>query len=292
MSLLLVSIGCSSDKYKATVPAYLDIQGFSLQTDYANEGTAHSNFTTVWIFYDDEAIGAFDLPCTVPIIPKAGAQEILIYPGITMNGIDASRAIYSMCNPISQTAELTALDTFRFPTNADGKVVVQNYAEATTVSLVEDFNDANGINLEPTQSSDTSVVVVRNNDDTFIYTDDQRTTNGSGLLTLFGDYTRVEVVSSNAYTLPRGRDVYLELTYKSNNSLLVGLVANETVQVPRSTVLLFSTQNVWKKAYINYINEIGLSNEGTAFNVLLGALRDDGNDTAKIYIDNLKLVYR
>jgi hypothetical protein len=285
MFLLLVSVSCSSDKYKASLPAYLDIQGFELQTDFTTEGTAHSNFTTVWVFYDNEAIGAFDLPCTVPIIPKPGAHELLLYPGITMNGIDASRAIYSMCEPVTQSVTLNPLDTFRF----NNGIPVTQYTATTQVSLVEDF-DKSGVNLEPTQSSDTSVVLISDSANTFHFPGEN---NGrSGLLTITPDMDRVEIVSSDAYTLPRGRDVYLEITYKSNNSLLIGVVANETVQVPRSSVLLFSTNNVWKKAYINYINEIGPSNEGTAFNVLFGALRDDGVDTAKIYIDNLKLVYR
>ncbi len=283
----IVSTACSSDNLKADIPAYVSIPAFELETDYTAEGTAHSKFTTAWIFYNNEPVGAFELPCVVPVITNEAPGELLVYPGISMNGIDATRAIYSFCEPVREQVNLATLDTFYFNAGSDS-IPKTRYADNTTVVIVEDF-DQSGINLEPTSSSDTSVVVISDDAHTFEYPGED---NGrSGLLTVAQQISRVEVRSSDSYILPRGRDVFLELTYKSNNSLLIGVLADEGVLVPRSSLLLRSSNNTWNKIYVNLINEISASNQGTPMNLLFGALLDEGVDTAKIYVDNLKLVY-
>ncbi len=286
--IISTSFSCSKQDLAAKLPAYLYIPAFELQTDYAEEGTAHSNFTTAWVFYNTEPIGVFELPCTIPIIPLEGAVNIQVYPGINMNGIGATRSIYVPCEPVDQNVTLTALDTFVFNPQTDS-VLTTRYIENATVTIVEDF-DGSGINLEPTSSSDTSIVLIDDMDNTFSFPGEN---NGrSGLLALTENTLKAEVKSSDTYSLPRGRDVYVEITYKSNNSFLIGVIANEVVAVPRSTLFIRSSNNEWKKIYVNIIGEIGLSPGGTNFNLLFGALKDPGVTEAKIYLDNIKLVYR
>lgn len=282
------SLSCSKENLAAKLPAYLYIPAFQLETDYAEGGTAHSNFTTAWVFYNTEPIGVFELPCTIPIIPKEGAVNLQVYPGINMNGISASRSIYSSCEPIEQNVTLTALDTFAFNPQIDS-VLTTRYYDNATVTIVENF-DGSGINLEPTSNSDSSVVLVSDMANTFNFPGEN---NGrSGLLALTENTTMVEVKSSDTYPLPRGKDVYVEITYKSNNSFLVGVIANETVPVPRSTLFVRSSKNEWKKIYVNIIGEVGLSPTGTDFNLLIGAIKDPDVTEAMIYLDNIKLVYR
>jgi hypothetical protein len=288
MLMLIVLSACKRSDLEAKIPAYLSIPDFDLETNYTTEGSAHSKFTTAWVFYNNEAIGAFEVPCTIPIIPVEGEASLLIYPGVSMNGIDATRSIYVPCAPYESNVTLTELDTFYANPQTTLNPNTQYY-DAATVIIVEDF-DGSGINLEPTTGSDTSVIIVNDPANTFDFPGEDN--GNSGLLTVTNDSAKVEIKSSDSYTLPRGKDVYVEMTYKSNNSLVVGVIANETVAVARSTVLLKSTDNEWNKIYINLIGEIGLSNQGTSFNLLMGTLKDDGVDTAKIYLDNLKLVYR
>lgn len=80
------------------MPSYLYIEKIGLNTQY-EQGTASHKITDAWVYVDETLIGAFELPATIPILTE-GLKKITIRPGIKLNGISNTRAIYPYFTPI------------------------------------------------------------------------------------------------------------------------------------------------------------------------------------------------
>ena len=114
----------------------------------------------------------------------------------------------------------------------------------------------------------------------------------SGLVALDSNMSFFEIETINNFTMPRGGSpVFLELNYKINNSLIIGLDAYTSgTPTQISTITLYPT-TTWKKIYINLTPDI--SNNGTAdnFKIYFGQLKDAGVTKATFLFDNIKLVH-
>ena len=205
---------CNRDDLKAIKPAYLSIPELDLKTNYVDEGTAHSKITTVWVFADDIAVGTFELPCVVPVLAD-GNTKIEVFAGINMNGIDATRAIYTPYAKIEKQISLSPLDTSYLDPSTIAEV---NYASTATINIVEDF-DQTGQNLVATIKSDTSLEKTNKASEVFINPDEVENNGKAGVIVLDGDKQFFEVSTIDTYPLPGGnRSVYLEMTYKKQYS--------------------------------------------------------------------------
>lgn len=290
LSALVIS--CSDQQEKADIPLYLDLPDLRLETDYENQGSAHSKMTTVWVTLNDENLGAYDLPATLPLLPRAGQNQLRLTPGINLNGISASRAIYETYEDLDLS--------FEFPENPQRADTLQpETAERTTryrtfaqVRIVEDFDRA-GSNLERSGSSDTNFVKVSGDGQTFTNPHHPDEDNGqAGLLITTPDKTFAEVSTVNTYNLPTaGQNVYVELTYRNNQPFLVGVIASvPTGNVQQQTAVINPRQD-WNKIYINLITELSSFTNASNFKLFIGASHDQHLDTGKVYLDNIKLVY-
>ncbi|UPT65780.1 MAG: hypothetical protein M0D57_14835 [Sphingobacteriales bacterium JAD_PAG50586_3] len=83
---------CKKEVPNGGIPAYIQIDTIKVTTN-ANQGSASHKVTDAWIFVDSEPLGAFQLPCKIPVL-KEGNHTILVRGGIKMNGISATRVPY------------------------------------------------------------------------------------------------------------------------------------------------------------------------------------------------------
>ena len=90
--LIVVFSSCKKDQFKAEIPSYIHIESIDLETD-SFEGSDSQNLTDAWVTMDGNFLGAFELPCTIPILSD-GAHEFRVSSGIKANGISATRIIY------------------------------------------------------------------------------------------------------------------------------------------------------------------------------------------------------
>lgn len=75
------------------VPTYIHIDSFTFQNNSSlNLPTTHA-ISNVWVYYNDNPVGEFDLPCTIPII-ATGSQQVQLFPGIIVNGLNSLTGIY------------------------------------------------------------------------------------------------------------------------------------------------------------------------------------------------------
>ena len=290
LAILVVAtffISCSKEDLKAIKPAYLSIPDLDLKTDYVAEGSAHSKITTVWVFANDKSIGVFNLPCIIPILEE-GNTKIEVYAGVNMNGIDATRVLYSPYKKFEGTVNLSVLDTNYL---LAAKVPEITYSDIATVLIVEDF-DQTGQNLSKTARSDTNFIRSKKASEVFINPDEVEDNGKVGVFTLDGEKTFFEAFTSEIYDLPKGsQSVFLEMTYKNEIPITLGVVA----QIPggseqAQTIYLYESEE-WNKIYINLVTEISSYPSANGFKIFVGAIKPDSMDSAKVYLDNIKIAY-
>lgn len=280
-------ISCKKEELKAIKPAYLSIPDLDLKTDYDEFGSAHSKITTVWVFANDISVGVFNLPCIIPILEE-GDTKIEVYAGVNMNGIDATRVLYSPYKKFEKQINLTVLDTSYL---APSKVAEINYNSIATVIIVEDF-DQTGQNLNKTIRSDTGISRTNQPSEVFLNPDEIENNGQAGVFTLTGDQTFFEAATTEIYELPKGsQSVYLEMTYKNEIPITIGVIAqNPGGSEQAQTIYLFESEE-WNKIYINLVTEVSSNPSALGFKIFIGGIKPASMDSAKVYLDNLKIAY-
>ena len=86
LSLLVLSILGSCNIYNPAepVPAYIHVDNIKVKgadTTATGQGTNSSKISDAWIYIDDQLIGCFEMPCTVPVISE-GNHALRIRTGI------------------------------------------------------------------------------------------------------------------------------------------------------------------------------------------------------------------
>lgn len=275
-------IGFSScDKFDGTqtVPAYVHIDKITLIDNGNNMGSLSSNITDAWFYVDDQFIGAFELPATFPVLQK-GSHTIKVLPGIKMNGIANTRIAY----PFYSTIILTK--TFGENVTLNLGTLTTQYDPNTKMDWIENFEDG-GISLQKStvnSGSDTNIMKTNLPGNVFegLY---------SGLIALDSNMNFFEIETIQKFTLPGDASpVFLELDYKINNTVNIGLDAyySGTPTQVSTMVLLPTTQ--WKKIYINFTPDISSNATADNFKVFFGQFKDVGNTRAALLFDNIKLV--
>lgn len=289
-AFIIALSSCSTDNYSASRPVYFSVPDFELETNYLDEGTSNSKITTVWIYQDNELQGTYEIPFTVPVIVNEGQTHTYrVFPGINLNGISSSRAIYEFFDrQIFDTALPGGLDTFLLPVEYRRT----NYTASSTVTILENFDEA-GLNLAATSGSDTNIRKVSAPDLVFQNPQEPSEDNGRcGVLTTSSSLLKAEVASVSTYNLPtNGDNVYLELNYRCNQQFVVGVIANGLSGASQQPTVVINPREEWNKIYINLVTELNANREADNFNIFLGTIHDSQNDTGWVYLDNLKLVY-
>lgn len=281
--LCCLLFSCNKEKYTVEKPVYFSMPGFELRD--ADHGTNHSRITTAWISIDKDPIGAFELPATVPVLMEDGRNDIKIYPGINLNGISSSRAIYEFFAPLDTTIQKpNGGDTIFFP------VIKTRYTDRATVDIVEDFDGA-GLELEPTVKSDTGIRKV--NDSSLVFRYPGENNGNAGALYTTSSSRHAEVATTDYYELPQGgANVYLELSYRCNIPFIVGVIADlPTGQRQQQTVVVNPHEEDWNKIYINLVTEVSSLTGSNRFKIFFGTVHQSNVETGKIFLDNIKLVY-
>lgn len=285
LSILLIAVACPScNKFEGDqqIPAYVYIESFSLTTDYAVEGSDTHNITDVWLYVDSQLIGAFEMPATIPVLVK-GKRKLEVRPGIKLNGIAATRAPYPFYKPYQ-------LDDFELVEDSIHILhPTTSYYEGLNFAWTEDFEYA-AISMDKTTNSDTIIEKTSpiNNLDALL----SDYSAYSGVVHLEGDKTKFQIVSDETFKLPgRGSPVFLELDYKCELPVQIGLYARESYVISNLPQIIITPDDKWKKIYINVSPVVSQYSQAESFQFYFeGALSTETE--AKYYFDNIKLIHR
>ncbi len=276
---------CEKFEGAQTIPSYLSVDTFKLlENSQLEMGILSHNITDVWVYADDEIIGAFELPAKrIPVLLE-GKHKLSLVPGIKYNGMSGTRGPYPFLQPEIDSGFFFYKDT------VINVLPEARYYSTTFIAWLEDFDDYS-ISLKPSPDSDTSLQLMPYPETDPLFG------NASGKGFIDNEYRILEIATFNeevpGIELPgNSAPVFLEMHYNTDISLLVGLFIIETgVQITRHPVVVLNpTNGIWKKIYINFTPAVSDNYNADYFNVFLRAELPDGFDSAVIKIDNLKLL--
>ncbi len=295
---------CNKFSGSQTVPAYIRIDSITLDpnTDYASFGAATSNFSDAWIYVNDQIVGCFELPATIPVLAK-GNSKVTVSPGIKIDGRRSARSNYLFCKA----------KEYRNMVLTEGIIDTLNpmveYYERDILQFgwKEDFET--GSSLIPL--SDSSITAVRVSG-----AEAWRSENSfySAKVALPPDSLDFYLASAEEMTFHQDFNdqtpCMLEMDYKCNDTFFVGLLyqINNTIERwPMVKVLPTDKEHDlpqrWNKIYINLSgmmkSEDNISYYKLYFTSDLTVDEKYGehpytplNEPRYYYFDNLKVIYR
>jgi len=279
-------VSCEDFEGEQTIPAYLKIDSIALKIVSPSQGSASSKITDAWVYIDEQLIGAFELPATIPLL-YTGKHRLTIIPGIRMDGMVQLRAYYPLYNQIRREIFLSPDSVTIIKGNLiNGKnTIYTTYKDLVQFSWSENFEDEN-LALDTTKKSNVNFMLTPE--------DDPATFEGlhSGKIILTLTDTIFEAMTSEAISLPRnGSPVFLEMNYRCTNTFTFGIIALGSDQYIQSPILDLNPSASWNKIYINLTPNVSSSDDALKFKLFWGAMLDIGQEQTEIYFDNMKLVY-
>lgn len=240
------------------------------------------NFTHVNVYVDGNNLGCWELPCNVPVldITEGDSVSLVVLPCFRKTGMSNTIQGYPFLNALKETVLLTRGETY----NVSANPMKYLYSSYAYIPFMETFS--NSTDFTPTDSVNNALnflpQVVENRNVGAITLNDQ---NGLSF-DVTSSYITVPIF--NYY-------VYLELTYKIENSMEIGLTVS-TATYPNTVHQLggiYATDE-WKTIYFDLSNVIqsynATSSTITAIKLILTGLGDSGKNT-HFYIDNMKVIY-
>jgi hypothetical protein len=117
----------------------------------------------------------------------------------------------------------------------------------------------------------------------------------------FGNYYAKSVISGDIgelfecntsdFDLPKNQEVYLEMDYKCNSSIVVGMYANGSSTVNKNTIIYLNKKDDWNKIYISLTEIIANFSDALDYKLFFAIPRDTSLTQNEMFLDNIKLVY-
>jgi hypothetical protein len=192
-----------------------------------------------------------------------------------LNGIASTRAAYTILNTFDTTVNLPA-----------GKIIsinpVTTYNSNVHFQFLEDF-DYHSSSFKIRTDSDTLLDTIQGSN---------AFEGRSGAVYLDDTHSIFHCESRDSFYLP-GLYIpcYVELNYKCNNQFHVGTIAYTSSGVLENDLLIVNPSDVWKKIYVNLTPQVTSVTDANHWKIYLYAIKNNGQSTAYLYLDNIKVVY-
>ena len=283
----VLNSGCYKFSGDQTIPAYISIDKIDITTYFPEEGTNSDDITDVWVYLNDGLLGVYEFPSDRPLVFPVlaeGKNKLEIRPGIKLNGISSTRVPYPFYNPI-------IFEDFEFIPGTEQSLgeLTTSYTSVTKFAWLEDFEETN-LSIEDFGDTITERTTPENNPVAFL----SENSRFSGEITLTSDRPVYTSTSFNSFDIqPAGTIIMLEMNFKTNNFFQVGvLIRDQGNELVEKDLVITNHTDEWKKIYINLGSNLSLYPLANDYKVIFRAGLESENETAKIYIDNLKVVYR
>ncbi len=262
--LISMGVGCKK-KETAPIPTYIHIDSFTF-TPGPNSKSSSSQITAVWAYYNNEPLGVFDLPATIPVIAN-GTGKLTLRPGIAVDGFNNFMTPYPFYRGDTSSFVATPGQTINYTPHT-------THYQATRFTLISDF----GIAGSQFGLSSGSVRLIANNQ--------------VGEITLTGPNDTLSEDSSFVnFPIPLNKDAYIELDYKCDVPFYVGLRADLSGIIFQKYYLGgINPSTHWQKFYLA-VKDFEAQYKATGYNVFIKAVLPAGQSTGKVYLDNIQLVY-
>lgn len=301
LSIVLTALllgSCERFEGDVKVPAYIHLDRMDVVAQAHNapsveEGFYSSEVDAVYmVCYREgsrswDTIGAFQLPCTVPLLYNGDVQKLEIYPIVKISGISGMRGYYSALQPITIEDLHLVSDSITNLGNYDATrqqwYLECNYKTKNMLNvLTEDY-------FEPT-------CFATNFDSNIVWVKDDRenacTGQGYGLIHVSDTMDVVRVNMIPEFNPDPTNALYLELDYKSDIQFWVhmrGFRISANGNVTAQSVLAIKPSDHWQKMYIMLGKTWSLFNYNVPISLYLEAANIDGHG-GNVMIDNVKVI--
>jgi hypothetical protein len=275
--------GCDKFEGDQTVPSYLRIDTLGFFTDNDIQGTRNQKIVDAWVYVDDDLIGGFEMPATIPVLAE-GKHKLEIRPGILLNGISDTRTPYPCIEPI-------IIDVFDFiPDSIVSAIGTTSYYSNAEFVWMEDFEDAS-LAIHESANSDTGIVRTQ----TGAFTDDYSEHSGISYVDTNRPYVQLVSDDGNGagFVFDRGDFIFLELNYRNNIPIVVGVyikLMDNTIE--ERPFLIVNPSDDWNKIYVNFTPMVNETIDAVSYTVYFEARKTEDAGSAFIMLDNIKLVTR
>src|SRR5689334_16065814 len=83
-------LSCEIINPEEDIPSYVRAESISLVADSATQGSSASRITDVWLYVDDQPLGVYEMPVSIPVLAE-GKHALAIRAGVIVNGIASTR---------------------------------------------------------------------------------------------------------------------------------------------------------------------------------------------------------
>jgi hypothetical protein len=237
-----------------------------------------SKIKDIWLYADDQFLGVFPIPSSIPIPITNKQVKLSIRGGIKPNGQNESSEEYPF---------FTVMDTI-VTLNGNESISILprfKYKAECKFDIIEDFEI----------SSIFSVVIGAPNLISCLMKKEGSGVNNSsgGLIGLSNTVTSCETTHFNSFSNQNNAfgKVYLELDYKNNEKFFIGTILNTRNQLVKSYDIVIVESENWNRIYIDLTNKISRQ-EVQSYQIAISALLDQTRRTeAKISFDNIRLIH-
>lgn len=270
--IIVMLANCNLINPSEPVPTYIQIDSFQFKTSNpVLTGTARQKINSAFVYFDNQLIGAYELPARVPIIStKTGLLKIA--PGVILNGLNGLQLAY----PFFKTDTITVAYQ---PGTIKKITPSSSYYSATLFKWQEDFE---GGNTFTSVTGDTTLNRTLNPSEVF-------EGGASGKLYFKAPQQTAQVISTATFTLPVTAS-YLELHYKNTIDFQVGIqVSYDQGGVYYEYISGFKPKSEWNKVYID-LQKFASNNRGLNYRIMIRADLPSGMSSGYVLFDNFKVV--
>ena len=289
--LIISNISCNKNLI-AEIPAYIEIREFNYINNIENEKPYTLNhqstkITDAWVTMDDQFLGAFEIPCKIPIHlnnnVQSGSHSFDIYPGIKVNGIAASRVKYPFYKKFTlDTVLVRNSTTLLNPTTEYLDVAIDLFDGLGVFELDSDII----LNSKNSSQIPNCVNLSSNLASPIIQTETVFQGESSLAIHLNSEQNYFHISTD---TIDLAGTTFLELNFKTSTTLMVGVIIINYPQEKKEELIQLHPTNIWKKTYLDITPLINEGNSYSSFKIYFEGCGSN-NSTEHIYIDNLKLM--
>ena len=262
------------NKHEQT-PTYVHVDSFHFLNPAIPRSLSHlSQIKEVWAYYDNNLIGVFDLPCTIPVMTNSDTLgKLTLAPGIAVDGLNNLLGVYPFYRP--DTSSLRP---------QPGKII--NYAPATEFysdAKITPLSSFAGGNSSNTFKLYGSGVPMEEYTDSII--------GPAGIVNFLASTndTVSENYSVDSLIIPLSVPAYIEFDYKSTVPFYIGLeayFAGITSDVPLSGI---APSDHWQKFYLS-VADFEAQYTASYYFIHIKASLPPGEASGSFEIANIQLV--
>jgi hypothetical protein len=299
LPLLIASVLILASCKKSETPSFLHIEHVDLKVRPFNgnfnefEGTADHNIVDAWVYLNDVLVGSWEVPARVPLI-ASGNQKITIIAGIKNNGISSARVDYAFYDLYSTNLTLIPDQTIDFKEDPNSVLINGKYSPfvqyfpSGLVFWNERFEDP-GTQFDPVIVGQPEFIITQNPANVFNY-NPGNDSQGSGYIQLTPTNNLFEITSTHQFNPQKGQKVYLEMHYKSNCRIQVGVYEKAPGDVKVYGKGL-NPNSIWTKVYIELTDEVARRVNATSYSLFIEGFFEETSGTGEVFLDNIKLIY-